>query len=70
MNKVIAARFKFSRNIHIVANRQDVTICGLTLPRNAELYTKVPQTREVCRKCLLEIGKEMFGDYIGLDFFE
>ena len=59
-----------SRKHHLMTSMvSDRTVCGRDFI-SVELVTLDDYPFDFCQKCWIFIGKEMVGDFLGLDFWE
>jgi len=60
------------RKDHIAVKYPDghiITVCGKTVPDGSTLIESAPLV-DLCKKCAEWVGREMVGEYLGMDFFE
>ena len=70
MNENRVVIFPYAKSIHILGDG-NITLCRKKTPRGSKIYNYDPLSGlNYCEKCLLYVGKEMLGEYLGQIFFE
>lgn len=72
MSQVIVVVVPKGRKDHIANKFPDgeiITVCGKRVPDGSTLIESAPRI-DLCKKCAEWVGREMVGEFLGLDFFE
>lgn len=63
-----AVLFPRGKRLHIVG-AHDMTICAKEIPEDSKYYDYDPCVPDYCNKCYEMVGREMLGEYLGVQFF-